>query len=404
MQGFIASCKSKMQTKIKQLWNADSVYLTGFTLFITITCYRTTMWKQPFFLILLESGAAGLVLLKMACFDSWTMWELLVTGTLILLSLIVYKNSGATEPVFWMVFLLGARNVEFERILRVWFVCSMVILTITILGACMGAVVDLQYPAESEEGKYIRHAFGILYPTDFAAHIFTLCLAGTYLYRKIINLIWCVLGLGLTYVVYTFTHARLDSICLLLVWLGYFVFILLRRLDLYSNYRVDNKGMTLIKCSIMPVSALVMIFLSRQYDSSKIWLDKLNSILSTRLSLGKMGMEKYGFSFLGQRVEQIGGGGSSTIDWAHYFFLDCSYLYIGIPYGVLMLCVVLLVAVGCSYRYRNDKYFIFSMLLISLNCMIAHHLMALEYFPFLLAMFTSKSDDETMTLHKRVRI
>lgn len=43
----------------------------------------------------------------------------------------------------------------------------------------------------------------------------------------------------------------------------------------------------------------------------------------------------------------------------------------------------------CCKKFQNDPYFIVVIILISINCMIAHHIIELTYNPFALALFAT---------------
>lgn len=87
------------------------------------------------------------------------------------------------------------------------------------------------------------------------------------------------------------------------------------------------------------------------------------------------------------------GFSTKTPNWDKYFFVDCSYIYNYLRYGLVFLLVLLIVYVACCKKYYDDKYFLLTVALISLNCMIAHHLIELAYNPFALALFAKCSID-----------
>ncbi len=92
-------------------------------------------------------------------------------------------------------------------------------------------------------------------------------------------------------------------------------------------------------------------------------------------------------------VEFIGFGGTTESVGA-YSFVDCSYMYVLLRYGVVFLAVLLGIAVYCCYRNRHDLYFLYAMTLVSVNCAIAHHILQIEYAPFFLAFLARCADQE----------
>ncbi len=98
---------------------------------------------------------------------------------------------------------------------------------------------------------------------------------------------------------------------------------------------------------------------------------------------------KYGMTLFGQSIKMVGNGGTTKISASQYFFIDCSYLYIFLRYGVFFLLITLAVYMMCCKKFQNDPYFIVVIILISINCMIAHHIIELTYNPFALALFAT---------------
>ena len=103
---------------------------------------------------------------------------------------------------------------------------------------------------------------------------------------------------------------------------------------------------------------------------------------------------EYGFRLFGQYVKMVGNGSTTEITTKYYFFIDCSYLYVGLQYGLIFLLAVLLIYVLCCRKYQNDRYFLLTIVLISINCMIAHHLLEIAYNPFALALFAKMTKEE----------
>ena len=105
-----------------------------------------------------------------------------------------------------------------------------------------------------------------------------------------------------------------------------------------------------------------MILLSRFYDPSKGWMEKLDSIMSTRLALGKKTFDLYDVKLWGQYIEMHGGGGT-TAPKPDYFFIDCSYLNILMRFGfVVFVLTMLLLSITIVKSYK--KPFLLAMIVI----------------------------------------
>ena len=89
----------------------------------------------------------------------------------------------------------------------------------------------------------------------------------------------------------------------------------------------------------------------------------------------------------GQKIDMIGAGGT-TIFPDNYFFIDCSYILVCLRYGVIALLLLLIVYSLSCIKNKKDIYFLYAITLVSINCVIAHHILELEYNPFALAILS----------------
>lgn len=109
------------------------------------------------------------------------------------------------------------------------------------------------------------------------------------------------------------------------------------------NINIFNKYVLLIGTAI-PIG------LSYFYDANKYVYNELNRLLTNRLYLGNMALEKNGISIFGQ-----------PIDWVFYdkvtqdnqfFYVDSSFLTIVIYYGIILMFILIL----GYYLVANNKY------------------------------------------------
>lgn len=136
----------------------------------------------------------------------------------------------------------------------------------------------------------------------------------------------------------------------------------------------------------MPVGMVIMWILTKLYDMGVPVTYDIDHLISNRLRLQSHAMAEYGIRIFGQYIKMVGNGGSETLP-ADYFFIDCSYYFIVLQYGLVFGVLVFAVYILCSKKYRLDSYFQLVIIMIAINCMIAHHLLELAYNPFALALF-----------------
>lgn len=372
---------------------AEKLYLIALIIFMTSSMLATTMFPIPGKLYTLSKLIAlFLIGCKIAWYDRYTIRQFLAVGSLMGIALLVKVVSGYMDPLWWVLLLIGAKDIPFEKILKVYVVLAGGIVAFAVVASLLGVIVNLQYDAGD---RGIRNSFGIVYPTDFAAHIFYLMTTIFYLNRKRVSGICYLVAMGITGLVYYFCNTRLDVACMVLAIAGY-LWLDRRKSESYrikTVYNRQKKKQGYINYA-MPAAAVLMTVLSWLYDEKYAWMMMINSLISNRLRFGYQGLVEYGFRLFGQYVKMVGNGSTTEITTKYYFFIDCSYLYVGLQYGLIFLLAVLLIYVLCCRKYQNDRYFLLTIVLISINCMIAHHLLEIAYNPFALALFAKMTKEE----------
>lgn len=382
-----------IKNKIKHVLDDRAVgpqlYLLAITVFLFAEAMSTTMFPVPGKVLLLLRGLAVLlVVLKLALYDRisprffWVMVFLFGLGAVIALV------SGYKEPFFWLFMVVGARNVSWKKILQIYLLVSVSIVLLAFCASMLGVIENLQYTRDNT--VKLRNSFGIIYTTDFASHIFSILLVFFYLVKEKIRLWYFGAAIVIACLVYRFCYTRLDVGCIFLM-IALFFFLNLRQM----GRRLDQKYHQNIRTKavfrwVMPILAFLMFAASAAYRDDSSVMVKADLVASSRLSLGSIGLRAYGASPFGQYIEMVGNGGSTILGKA-YFFVDCSYLYVFLCYGVLFFLVVLAAFVLCCRKMQRDKYYIAAILVISINCMIAHHLVELAYNPFVLALLADVS-------------
>ena len=82
-----------------------------------------------------------------------------------------------------------------------------------------------------------------------------------------------------------------------------------------------------------------IILLSLTYNNNIEILNKINTILSGRLSLGHKGIVDYGFTFLARRIVFSGG---DTLKGIEYNYVDSSYLQLLLNFGIIFYVLLIL--------------------------------------------------------------
>lgn len=370
----------------------DNLYLMVFALFIAYSFLVTTTfqieWPSSFYVNVRDCFIL-LIFLRMIVSSKYENWELLLSALLILVLLFAWRRNGFDILVEVLILILGARGIRFKNIIKVYAIVSAFLFSITIVAALTGGIENLIY---HWEGRNVRISFGIVYPTDFAAHIFFLVMCYLYLRKEKLRYIESSIIGVLGVFVYAASEARWNTICLLLSMVMFMIYI-------YSNKKgkgiFENNILKYFLAIIPVLCAAFMTVLTVLYNPDNRFMELMNKLINGRLVNGKRGVDLYGFSFWGQFIPQQGNGGTTEMN-THYFFLDSSYIAIVLQYGLLVLGVVLLCWIFISFRaiQQKDTVLLLIVALISIQCMVEHHMLSAAYNPFIWALFADTSSYE----------
>ena len=368
----------------------EQLFLVSFAIYQAMCIWDTTMFPLPFWAELLGKAVAlGIVVVKILLYDGYSPVKLVVLVTAAACTAFTAYSARYIPAFVWVVYLAGSRNVSFKKILEVYLVVTCAGMIMAYAASMIGTIENLQYISEK---RGIRNSFGIIYTTDFAAHIFYMLLTWFYLKGEDLKGIHYLGAVITATLIYLFCSARLDSVSILmtaaLFWIGNAI-----TRSRYTGDRVKrlwNQGWAKISPFIMPVCLAVALGATYAYGAGNGPSQKLiefDQISGGRLRLGWEGIEKYGLHLLGRYVPMIGNGETTKFQ-TNYSFVDSSYINLLLRAGILfMAAVLILYAISCRKNSR-DLYFLYAVALISVNSMIAHHLAEPAYNPLLLAAFT----------------
>lgn len=370
--------------------------------FLDATMFRI-QWPPKFGLVLYF--AIMVYTLAMLCFNNkYTKKELICAGV-VLAAFVIAAVAGDNSFLFEVGFLIvGAKNIHFDRILKVFFGVSLVILAAAMICSQAGMIENLVYP--SVRGG-VRQCFGTIYPTDFAAHVFYMAMAALCMNNRRIHIADIVIVGALGVFVYKACSAFTGTMTLGLAAIGMIVVMIVQR-RLEQKEKLEGTDVPLgwwngilRFLTLAPVFfAALFIGMVHLYRPESAFWAKLDQILSLRLSVSAEGTANYAYRLFGQHVEEFGNGRSIETR-EHYFFLDDSYLRMALIYGIVILIVVLLMMIiiaNRAVRYQRCMLYL-AMLLIALHCFMEQHLLEMAFNPFILGMFADM--DRERTIHQK---
>ncbi|HJF47533.1 MAG TPA: polymerase [Limosilactobacillus oris] len=324
---------------------------------------------------------------------------ILITGILTI-AVFSWRITKVPSVMVMVVFILAARNVNFDKIIKCYFNVNFLMILLISLYAVAGVIKNLAY---SRQGIY-RFSLGVDYPTDYAAYIFYLLLAYTYLNYRRLKTAHYIVFIAISISLYFITNARLDVISILLI----IPVVLISK-------RAENKANRISRIvasnywSLSVILPYVYFLFTYYFNEASKWFVKLNTLLSGRLAYGHKALEIYPIKLISQHVKEQGWGGIAGAavfhgDQSKYFFIDSSYIRLLVIYGLVLTAFFVIVSVTISLRETiKHSYLLPSIiLLMTVSCLIDQHLMEITFNPFLLA-FLANTTSETKIIKQGVK-
>lgn len=371
--------------KTKTLRISELMYLFSLSVYLIVIMLDTTMFRVYLnyrLLTLINVVVSGIVILKIIFFDKEEYKEkknCILPVILFLVSDIIFIKTKYYNLFYLPIFIVGAKNIDFRKMCKVYLFIGISITLISMLAVNFNIIEHIVY---FRDGKP-RYSFGSVYATDFAARIFYLCIIYCYIKYKDLNIKDSILFLACMIFVFIFCDARLDSICIFMISLLPFL------MKSKGIYLLKNRFIKYILIWCIPIFTIISILLSYIYDENNKFMVLINKILSNRLSLGKKGINEYGFSLFGKVIEMKGNGGVNN-GVTNYFFIDCSYLHIALRYGIIILFIICIL-----YTYfnkmriqNNDLILPYLIFIVGINSIVAHHFIDIRYNFLILIFFT----------------
>lgn len=383
-----------MVKKIKETTiTGENIYYFAFLYYYILSFLRFTTFAPTIsanWMIRLSYLSVLLLLIKIYAFDRQSVKSFFINTLILALALISWRHAHAVDILAYTLFILGARNVNFRIIINWFFKLGIIMFILTIIYSQIGVIKDLVYV----RGHNLRHAMGIVYPTDFAAHVFYLILAYCYLNFKKLNWISYLGIIVVACITYTITQARLDVLLSLLT----IPIVYIARKAYFGNK--TSRNIASFYWIGTPILAYVTVIASYFYTANNALFRIANEAFSKRLGISNLAINKYGLSLFGNHVLEHGFGGDQGIHHfyqsgmsGNYFFIDSSYMRLAIIYGLVIGIFVIIVMSLISLRSVATKDFCLAaiILLVSVSCMIEQHLLDISYDPFLIALLASNA-------------
>lgn len=295
-------------------------------------------------------------------------------------SVISTVKSNQSIVILDFIFILAAKNVDFDKILKIFIVTATTLLLFTMTCNAFGIIETVNI----QRGNTVRHTFGYRFPTDFIQLIVYILLADLVLCiehgKNIFGRIVLYILLGAFSLIYS--DARLGSATIFLLVPA----ILLLR---YGKKILLSKSVKVLEKYIFLLCTGLTVFVMNKFISGgNSFLTVLDKFTSYRLTNTDMGIKFFGYTLWGQEIY-------SNIDqfFKGWFYIDSSYYVFLLQYGSALLVLVEIGYIWSIRRCINLRNYVipFICIFIALDSLIDQQFYLLEYNVFLLIPLASIS-------------
>lgn len=357
------------------------LYFISYIPILLVSILNTTMYYQYIpsaYTKLVIMFSIGILLIKFIFIDEHTFLEYMSIILALIINLLAYYKSDNKYLLIMVIFMVASSALKEKSLILSYLVITIGVLIFAFISTKMGIIPDLVY----QRNMLDRHSFGIIYPTDFAAHIFYLMCALTLLRFKRYNLLDFLLLIMVAICLFRYTDARLNTVMILLLALAT---LILKKMP------VLNKSIFKFAW-IVPIFSIIFAYLSTYfYSNGSAFFAVLNKLFSGRLGIVQNVLSENGIKLFGQKIIENGWGGKGfylNTNIYKYTYIDSAFMRLLIIYGVLATILFLFTIVVYLKTVKNaELILIVSLILIS--GIIEQHFIDIAYNPFLLLLASS---------------
>jgi hypothetical protein len=363
----------------------DGLYFGSYGLFLITSLLSTSFYYRMF--IGYPYSWIQVVCLAMLIFREYRMggtrqnWGALGVLTVMAALALQFTMGNLTRLVPLMFFYIyGARNIHFVRIARFSLWTSAVVVCFVVFSGYLGIIDNVV----AAKGNRVREYLGFRYALYLPGILLNMTALWIYLRQDKMPisgvLIWTAAN--------TFVYLRTDSRISFVLAEGLLGVGLLFRF--VPGVKKALRWIWSVLTASYVVSAVFSFVFTGIYNGTVPWMRRLNSMLESRLSLGKRSLEDHGFGILGKHISWVGNGldaYGNGVDET-YTYVDCFYVKILQRYGVLFTTALLGLLTWSMVRLWKQKEY----LLLLICASVAFHFVlddlsfALHYNTFWIAM------------------
>ncbi|MCM1227306.1 MAG: hypothetical protein NC320_07775 [Clostridium sp.] len=284
--------------------------------------------------------AIPFLILKFLLEDVYKLSEIFMCFILVFLGVISAILSGSTSVLISFSIVIGMKNIDYIKALKIVFYIRLITVILNVISSILG-IIPNRVVARAADGEIIRYALGYTHPNVFGMYCFTLISLCFILYGSKWKL-KLIVSMIINIFQFILTNSR-TSFLLINLYLLLVLFV-----KLWGRKKSIKRLKTIAIFSI-PVGLIISLLLPLTLNLSIG--PKLNSLLSSRISLSKDFLRVYGIKPFGQKILTLVG----DLYWA----LDSGFLNLFIRFGAIVGIVCLfLFFITAKLNFKNQYIYI----------------------------------------------
>ena len=289
-------------------------------------------------------------------------------------TLVIFYITKSKTIVYFDVFLLAAKDVDFNRILRSTL-RVLIVTFIFVLSCCFCGLIDDLTVIRVD---IVRHSYGWNSPNCLILNVFEIISLYMYLNRRRLNIFRFALCLLFLVLAYYVTNSRMGFLAGILLIL---IFMLLR----YTKF---SKLYDIFKYLVYALPTLLTImFIGLVFAFEKCQLYELDDKLTGRLFYSRNAIDEYKIKPFGTKIDFVGQQlEKEYTEGRVYNYVDNSYLKTLLNYGVIFtLYLLIFLFLLNRHAYKRKDYYLLSIFVVAeLYCFFDSWLIGIEFNPYLL--------------------
>ncbi|UTX36515.1 hypothetical protein [Ligilactobacillus salivarius] len=314
-----------------------------------------------------------------------------IKNILILMAIIIISYAVGKESLSCTsVLVYTSRNVNINQIIKNVTYLLMIILIFIIISSKLNIIPNYSVLRGGNVRQYLGFRYS-LYPT---AILFNIVAGYIYVYKRKVKLsVLIFLSIFARYL-YMCTYAKLSTVLV-------FAVILIAIFDKYMGIlkiKFVNKIIYSFRYSYI-ILTILSVWIVSTYNQSVEWMNKLNILLESRISLAKQSVDMYGMNLFGIKDLAWQGNGLSLegteVKNIAYLYVDNFYINIIQQYGLIFSIILLIIFTLTIMKSlkEGDNYLGLILIIFAFHGLLDNLMMTLYYNIFLITLFPILSEN-----------